>query len=364
METVVSPDQLYKLFAGKKVFVTGHSGFKGTWLIAMLHKMGAEIKGYSLLPEEYAGDFFGLMESLPNVSHVFADIRDKEKLRAELLSFAPDYVFHLAAQALVLRSYKEPEYTFDVNVNGTVNLLHALAGLQKTCGIVVVTTDKVYANSGSPVYFKESDPLGGHDPYSASKACTELVIQSIRDSYFPPTAFQHHCKGIAAARAGNVIGGGDWNSNRIVPDIARSISRNIPIVLRNPDAIRPWQHVLEPLYAYLQLAVSVAEDPVKFGRAFNFGPLPGDHLPVLELTKLAIASWGRGSYSVNEELHKPHEANYLQLDISLAKQELGWTPRLNATEAIHWTIDWYKQEPCDKFDFTFNQIDQYLSLWN
>jgi CDP-glucose 4,6-dehydratase len=364
METLVKPDHLYQHFSGKKVFVTGHTGFKGTWLVAMLHKLGARIKGYSLPPEDEGQGFFAMIDTLNGIDSVFADIRDIERLRAELLDFSPDYVFHLAAQALVLRSYKEPEYTFDVNVNGTVNLLHALVGMPKPCSTLVVTTDKVYANPGVPVFFKETDSLGGHDPYSASKACAELAVQSMRDSYFSLPTFSNHQKGIAVARAGNVIGGGDWNPHRIVPDMARSILHDQPIYIRNPNAVRPWQHVLEPLHGYLQLAVGLNADPAKFGRAFNFGPLPGDHLPVLTLVQQAISRWGKGEYSIAEERNKPHEANYLQLDIGLASKEIGWHPRLRAEEAICWTIDWYKQDPSVQFDFTLQQIEQYLSLWN
>lgn len=361
MENLVKIAEIKEALRDKKVFVTGHSGFKGTWLTAILHLMGAQVKGYSLPPEDSAS-FFNLFPGKIQVEHVFADIRDVERLNMEVKQFAPDYIFHLAAQPLVLRSYREPAYTFDVNVTGTVNLLHALTSLDSPCSTLVTTTDKVYENKEQHVLYKEGDRLGGHDPYSASKACAELAIQSMRDSYFSAATFSKHRQSIAVGRAGNVIGGGDWSQNRIVPDIARSLIKEETILLRNPEAIRPWQHVLEPLMGYIQLAIASGAEPAKFGCAFNFGPHPSDHLRVEELTKEALKAWGSGGYTVTADTNKPHEAGILQLDITKAAAELNWTPKLDAKQAIKWAIDWYKQEPEQQAAFTLQQIDDYFLL--
>jgi CDP-glucose 4,6-dehydratase len=355
MENLVSVLDRYR---GKKVLVTGHTGFKGTWFIAMLHKLGATLKGYALAPED-SKEFYNSFDA-SFIESVIADIRDREKIKKEVLSFQPDFIFHLAAQPLVLRSYEIPAETFDINVVGTANLFEAVRLLDKKCSIVIVTTDKVYENKEQAILYNEHDALGGYDPYSASKACTELVVSSSRNSFFNTGDFSTHKKAIASARAGNVIGGGDWSKNRIIPDTVFSLMNDEVIKLRNPSAIRPWQHVLEPLAGYLLLGVALDKDPLLYSKPYNFGPLPEDHLTVKELVQLAIKSWGDGKMEVlNRE--QPHEANLLQLDISRAIQELGWRPKLNATEAVQWTVDWYKKDNKSKADFTFQQIDNYLT---
>jgi CDP-glucose 4,6-dehydratase len=356
---MVTLSELQGYFKGKKVFLTGHTGFKGSWMMACLHLCGAEVKGYAL-PPEYEQGLFSVLGPLPGVISVLADIRDKERLRKELLDFQPDYVFHLAAQPLVRRSYEIPAETFEVNVTGTANLLEAVVRLEKHCATVVVTTDKVYENNETGILYRETDALGGHDPYSASKACTELVVSSFRHSFFNTPAAVHQ-KGLASVRAGNVIGGGDFSKDRIIPDIVRALGIDKPIEVRNPGSVRPWQHVLEPIGGYLRLGGLLAGEPVRFGKAYNFGPKPDDHLTVRSLVEAAIAGWGRGSWIDRSSPGAPHEAALLHLDISLAAQQLNWTPRLDAREAISWTLEWYRQPENQKAEHTFHQIKSYFA---
>lgn len=352
-------EQLQTYYAGKKVFLTGHTGFKGTWMMGLLHRLGAEVKGYALLPEDSA-PFHNLFASSGICESVIADIRDKERLKKEILSFQPDLIFHLAAQPLVLLSYEIPAETFEVNVVGTANLLEVVRSLEKACSIVVITTDKVYDNKEHHGLYKEEDRLGGYDPYSASKACTELVVDSFRNSFFNVKDIAIHNKAIASARAGNVIGGGDWSRNRIIPDTAKALLQGKEILVRNPASVRPWQHVLEPLCGYLLLGARLAEQPEVFSQAFNFGPLPEDHLTVKELVELALQIWGSGRMEVSTNGASLHEANLLKLDINKAKEKLNWQPVLNAKAAIQWSMDWYKTPTAAQADFTFQQIDNYL----
>ena len=361
METVVNLKQLQSHYNGKKVFVTGHTGFKGAWLVAWLHLLGAEVKGYALEPE-YENCLFNQLQPLKIAESIIADVRNKEKLSNEILSFQPDFIFHLAAQPLVRRSYEIPAETFEVNAIGTANLLEALRSLNKKCTVIIVTTDKVYENKEQDILYKEEDNLGGYDPYSASKACTEIVVSSFRNSFFNPLQIDTHQKTILSARAGNVIGGGDWSKDRIVPDIIRSLERNQEIEVRNPNAVRPWQHVLEPLGGYLLSAGLLNQNPKLFSKAYNFGPYPADHLTVKELVELAIQIWGSGKWNDISDHAQPHEASLLKLDISKAIRELNWKPKLNASQAIEWTINWYKQPLNNQTEFTFQQINQYLAL--
>ena len=293
---------------------------------------------------------------------MLADIRDRDTLSKELHSFKPDFVFHLAAQPLVRRSYEVPAETFEVNVSGTANLLEAISQLEHKCTSVIITTDKVYKNLEDGVPLSEDAPLGGHDPYSASKACAELVVDCFRKSFFQSNDFMKYQKPVSAARAGNVIGGGDWSKDRIIPDIIRALEKGAEIEVRNPSSIRPWQHVLEPICGYLQLAMLMDQSPQQYSDAYNFGPFPGDHLTVGELVEKAIALWGRGAWRDVSDLHQPHEAGLLKLDISKAIKELRWQPRLNAETAIKWTIDWFKQPRGEKVQFTFQQIKDYQTL--
>jgi len=349
------------LYKGKRVFITGHTGFKGAWLTALLHECGAQLKGYALAPE-FSNGLYELMRPLNIIESVIADIRDRETLRNEVEKFQPDFVFHLAAQPLVRRSYKIPAETFEVNVAGTANLLESVIHLKKKCSVVVITTDKVYENKEEHILYKETDLLGGHDPYSASKACTELVVSSFRSSFFPAGQYTQHRKAIASARAGNVIGGGDWSEDRIVPDIVRSLMGKKQIEVRNPFAVRPWQHVLEPLTGYLLLGACIDADVSEYSRAFNFGPEPQDHLTVRELVEESIRQWGNGSWIDKSKPDEPHEAGILKLDIELAKKQLGWQPKMSARQAIGWTIDWYRQPIENKVEYSFEQIRSFLNL--
>ena len=360
MESVVTKAGLQSFYAGKKVFITGHTGFKGTWLMAFLHQLGAVIKGYALAPED-SKPFHDLFISQNLATSIIADIRDRQRLANEVLSFEPDVIFHLAAQPLVIRSYQVPAETFEINAAGTANLLEAVLHLKKKCTVVVITTDKVYENKEQDILYSEEDQLGGYDPYSASKACAELVVSSFRNSFFNPAHFPAHQKTIASARAGNVIGGGDWSRNRIIPDTVTALMNNQPVQVRNPSAVRPWQHVLEPLNGYLILAAQLHEHPGKYAPAYNFGPLPQDHLTVKELVEIAIKTWGAGSMANGSQQEAPHEASILKLNIQKALTELHWLPKLTATDAIKWTIDWYKAGHEKQAAITFEQVENYLS---
>lgn len=345
-------------YKGKKIFLTGHTGFKGSWLLAWLHQLGAEVKGYSLPPEN-ENSLFDAIKPHIEFKNVFGDIRDKELLQKQIENFQPDIVFHLAAQALVRRSYEIPSETFEVNAVGTANVLEAVISLQKKCIVVIITTDKVYENKEINYHYKEEDVLGGYDPYSASKAAAEVVVSSFRNSFFNRSKYQQHQKAIVSARAGNVIGGGDFSKDRIIPDIVNALQNHQVIEVRNPNAVRPWQHVLEPLNGYLTLGKMAYENYELVSNAYNFGPLQTDHLPVKNLVETAIKCWGNGEWKDTSNANQPHEAGLLMLDISKATKELNWTPKLESKEAIEWTIDWYKKATANEFDFTLEQIKNY-----
>ncbi len=361
MESMVNKTNLESFYQGKKVLVTGHTGFKGSWLITWLSILGADVKGYALAAENEQNIFNSIATNI-SLESVIADIRDKEKLQNEVLHFEPDYIFHLAARALVRLSYKFPAQTFEVNAIGTANLLESVILLKKKCTILIITTDKVYENKESGQPYRENDNLGGYDPYSASKACTEIVAHSFQQSFFSKKTLDVHHKSIATVRAGNVVGGGDWSADRIMPDIIHHLQNQEEIPVRNPTAIRPWQHVLEPLGGYLLLGGLLNEKPGEYSSAYNFGPESNDHLPVKEVAEIAIDCWGKGEWADVSDMEAPHEAGILKLDISLAKNELKWKPKLNSKEAIKWTIDWYKQEKEMLFDYTIKQIETYQSL--
>lgn len=354
-------DRLSSYYSGKKVFITGHTGFKGSWLVACLHQLGAVVKGYALQPE-YENGLFELLSRFNLCDSVIADVRDKNRLTKEIGLFQPDYIFHLAAQPLVRRSYEIPAETFEINVVGTANLLESIISLPKKCTAIIITTDKVYENKERDILYNENDRLGGYDPYSASKACAELVVSSFQNSFFNTATYQEHQKAVAAVRAGNVIGGGDWNSDRIIPDIVRSLQQRQSIKVRNPRAVRPWQHVLEPIKGYLLLAGLISDDPLQYSRAYNFGPEPEDHLTVRDLVQAAVKYWGEGDWEDSSDPSQPHEASLLKLDISRAKKELGWQPKLNADNTIKWTIDWYKRPIEEQANITFQQIREYFEL--
>lgn len=332
---------LRDIYVGKKVFLTGHTGFKGAWMLYWLHLLGAQVKGFALAPDSEPS-LYRLLDGDSLCESVIADLNERDTLEQALLRFQPDFIFHLAAQPLVRLSYNIPVETFATNAIGTANLLDAVRRLAKPCSVVLITTDKVYENQEWVYPYRETDRLGGYDPYSASKACAELVINCYAQSYFNPADFDTHRKSIAVGRAGNVIGGGDWAKDRIVPDIVRALSTDQPVQIRNPAAVRPWQHVLEPLGGYLLLGARLSTEATAFAGAWNFGPHLQDALPVSALANIAIKAWGSGSYAAPAQSGQPHEAGLLKLDISKAVNELGWVPRYSADESIRSTIAWYK----------------------
>lgn len=354
--------ELSNIYKGKKVFLTGHTGFKGAWLLKILSILQCEVKGYALEPPK-KNDLYNLISGDSLCDSIISDLRNKESLESEILSFEPDFIFHFAAQPLVRHSYEYPLETFEVNVNGTANLLNAVRKLTQKCTIILITTDKVYFNNEWLYPYRENDRLGGYDPYSASKACCELVIDSFRNSFFHQNKYDQHKKGIAVARAGNVIGGGDWSRDRLVPDIINALNEDKEVILRNPKSVRPWQYVLEPLIGYLLLGAKLFDDPIRFSTAFNFGPNSNDFLTVETMVEKAIKIYGNGRYKIENQINQPHEAGLLKLDISKANEELQWLPKYNSDEAIKNTINWYKihKEDITKIDeFTEMQIRAYL----
>jgi CDP-glucose 4,6-dehydratase len=341
MENLEIMIELKNTYSGKRVFVTGHTGFKGSWLIKILHDVGAIVKGYALTPDTET-NLYSEIHGDTLCESIIADLRDRELLKKAIIDFQPDYVFHLAAQPLVRLSYEIPSETFEVNTIGTANLLDAIRLLDKKCNVVLITTDKVYHNHEWEYPYRENDMLGGYDPYSASKACCELVIDSYRNSFFNVEKYDQHKKAIAVGRAGNVIGGGDWSKDRLIPDIVRALIENQVIVVRNPKSIRPWQHVIEPLFGYLELGEKLNINPVKYSQAYNFGPNTSDTLSVEEMVIRSINSWKSGIYKIEVNRNSPHEAGLLKLDISKAVKELNWMPILNAQTAVERSINLYK----------------------
>jgi CDP-glucose 4,6-dehydratase len=349
-------EKLQETYEGKRVFLTGHTGFKGAWMLKTLSLLGADIKGYALAPQT-ANDLYHLIDGDNICTSVLSDLRDKKRLEEEIVSFQPDFVFHLAAQPLVRLSYEIPAETFEVNVIGTANVLDGVRLLEKRCAVVLITTDKVYHNNEWIYPYRENDRLGGYDPYSASKACAELVIDSYRNSFFNIKTYDTHQKAIAVARAGNVIGGGDWSKDRLIPDIAKAFAVEKPVVIRNPNSVRPWQHVLEPVMGYLLLGANLASEPLRFSQAYNFGPHLSDALSVEEMLKLAMDSWGGGEYRIEKLEGQHHEAGLLKLDISKTISELKWQPKMNAEQAVSMTMDWYSE-----FDRNKNNISEFSAL--
>lgn len=340
---------------GKRVLITGHTGFKGSWLAFWLNRLGADVSGFALLPDTTPSLFEQL--GLPEVmDHEVGDIRDAAEVRARVATVRPDVVLHLAAQSLVRRSYQVPIETWDVNVRGTVHVLDALRGVTWPCAAVMITTDKVYKNREWTHAYRETDRLGGHDPYSASKAASELAVSSYRNAFLERSSVR-----LASARAGNVIGGGDWAEDRIVPDIVRALARDEPVRVRNPIAVRPWQHVLEPLSGYLTLAERLYQsDEAVLQSAFNFGPEPGDTRTVAELVDASLGQWpGRRIDEVQTDA--PHEAGLLSLTIDKAAGVLGWQPRWRFDQTVAATIHWYRSvsDGASPLDVTASQIDAY-----
>ena len=342
-------------FAGKRVFITGHTGFKGSWLAAWLHVLGADVTGFAQ-PPEYAFSHFEQLGLANRIRHIEGDIRDASSLRRALCGARPEFVFHLAAQPLVRRSYAEPKLTFDTNVGGSVNLLEAVRDCDAVRALIYVTSDKCYRNRESREGYRETDELGGHDPYSASKACAELVLASYRSSFFSAPGASIMA---ASVRAGNTIGGGDFAEDRIVPDCIRALAAGRPIPVRNPHAIRPWQHVLEPLSGYLALASRLYTGEDLRG-AWNFGPERESHRTVGELVNTVIESWGSGS----KELvfgGGLGETSTLYLNCDKSERELGWRPVFGFRQAVRRTVDWYREAAAGAgvWELTTAQIDEY-----
>lgn len=331
---------LLNRYKGKKVLITGHTGFKGSWLSIWLDMLGANVIGISLDPKTEK-DNFNLSGIGKKITDIRADIRGFNELLEIFQNEKPEIVFHLAAQPLVLEGYNNPLETFETNTLGTVNVLEAIRLTDSVKVGVMITTDKVYDNKEWIWPYREDERLGGYDPYSASKGASELIISSYRNSFFNPEDYKNHGKSIASVRAGNVIGGGDWADNRIIPDCIRSIENNKTIEVRSPKAVRPWQHVLEPLSGYLLLGAKMIEEPTKYAEAWNFGPEVSNIVSVERLVKEIIRDYGTGDWKDISDLIEFHEAKLLSLDINKVKSSLGWRPILDFKETIKLTIDWY-----------------------
>ena len=344
-----------QFWRGRRVWISGHTGFKGAWLWLWLRTLGANLSGYALAPPT-TPSLWDLVSggTAPRID----DVRDAERVRDALAGADPEVVFHLAAQSLVKESYRDPLGTYATNVVGTAAVLEACREIEGLRCAIVVTSDKVYENCGAGRPFEEGDRLGGRDPYSSSKACAELVTASFRESFFgkgPP---------LATVRAGNVIGGGDWSTDRLIPDLIRGFLAGSPVLIRHPHAIRPWQHVLEPLHGYITLAEKLLTHDPHFATAYNFGPAESDAQPVDWIADRMRKFWGNGASWTLDKSPTPHEAHYLKLDATRAFTDLDWTPRLNLETALQWLVDWYQAHHAgnDMQSYSLQQIAAYESL--
>lgn len=351
--------RLRQAMKGKIVLVTGHTGFKGAWLTIWLKELGANVIGYSLDPATDQ-DVFVLSAISKDIVDIRGDIRDFQTLKEVFDTYKPEIVFHLAAQPLVKRSYLEPRYTYEVNVMGTMNVLEAMRLSDSAKIGVFITSDKCYENKEWYWSYRENDPVGGYDPYSSSKGCCELLVASYRNSYFHVDEFQRHRKAVATVRAGNVIGGGDWSQDRIIPDAIRALQSDRKIDIRSPHSIRPWQHVIEPIGGYLRLAAKLGEEPAAFSGAWNFGPDASNVTSVEELVSIVVSKWGKGAYALDSNHAQVHEAKLLTLDSSKAKYELKWQPKWNVEETIARTVEWYKKYSSENvYDLCVKQMNDY-----
>ncbi len=347
-------------WAGKRVFLTGHTGFKGSWLSLWLQSLGAQVYGYALAPTSEP-NLFELAQVAQGMTSTLGDIRDAAALQAAMQAAQPDIVLHLAAQALVRYSYAQPVETYSTNVMGLVHLLEAVRATPGIKAVLNVTSDKCYENREWHWGYRENEPLGGYDPYSNSKACAELVTSAYRNSYFHPAQYAQHGVALASARAGNVIGGGDWASDRLIPDMLRAIASGQPVSIRNPHAIRPWQHVLEPLSGYLSLAEHLYRAGPAFADAYNFGPHENDARPVQWIVEHLCAAWGGGAAWQLDSSPQPHEASYLKLDCAKARAQLGWQPRWRLAHTLDQIVAWHQaqQRGDDMRRVTLAQIASY-----
>ncbi|MDA3954699.1 MAG: CDP-glucose 4,6-dehydratase [Bacteroidales bacterium] len=355
--------ELINIYKGKRVLITGHTGFKGSWLSIWLNQLGANIIGLALDPKSEF-DNFNLSNVSSFVKDIRLDIKDKEAIINLFKEEQPEIIFHLAAQALVLESYQFPLETFETNTMGTANILEAIRQTDSVKTAVFITTDKVYENKEWIWPYREDEKLGGYDPYSASKGASELIISSYRNSFFNPKDYHKHGKSIASVRAGNVIGGGDWAENRIIPDCIRALEKDLPVEIRSPKSVRPWQHVLEPLGGYLLLGAKMMTQPTKFAEAWNFGPEAENIITVGKLTDMIINFYEKGTWKDLSDTKVLHEARLLALDINKAKYKLNWKPVLSIDETIEFTINWYKNYKTDNMlKLCQQQIEKYTDLW-
>ncbi len=326
---------------GKKVLITGHTGFKGSWLSIWLQELGAKVIGVALDPPTNPS-LYEQAQVAKGMISLRGNIRDIARMKSIFMEYKPEIVFHLAAQPLVRYSYREPVETYETNVMGTLHILEAIRACGSVRSALMITTDKCYENKEWVWGYRENEPMGGFDPYSSSKGCAELLISSYRNSYFPKTGADFNQTAIASARAGNVIGGGDWAEDRLIPDVIRAFESDEVVVIRNPNSIRPWQHVLEPLSGYLLLAEKLYEEGMEWAEGWNFGPADEDAMPVEWIVNNLKEQWGKGaSWKIDEDEH-PHEANYLKLDCSKARGRLRWKPVWSLTEALNRIVDWHK----------------------
>jgi CDP-glucose 4,6-dehydratase len=348
---------------GRKVFVTGHTGFKGGWLSLWLDALGADATGYALEPPTQP-NLFEQGRVAKAIPTIFGDVRDFPTLKNALAECRPEVVIHMAAQSVVRRGYDDPIETYSSNVMGTVHVLEAVRQLELRCAVVNVTSDKCYINREWEWGYRENEPMGGHDPYSNSKGCAELVTSAYRASYFPPDSFDRHGVALASVRAGNAIGGGDWTSNQLIPDLMRGFLSGNPCLIRNPSAYRPWQFVLEPVRGYLMLAERLAQDAKRFASSWNFGPADADAKPVSWIADELAKLWGRSASWTRDTARHPEEAHALKLDASKAKTYLDWHPHLPLGQALEWITDWYLafQAGGDLESITRRQIEQYEAL--
>lgn len=342
-------EQFHNFYAGKRVLITGHTGFKGSWLSIWLRRLGAEVAGYGLRPPT-TPSLFEACKLEEKITSILGDVRDGHMLRDLFERLQPEIVFHLAAQSLVRHAYREPVETYQTNVMGTVNLLEACRHSPSVRVVVNITSDKCYENNGRPRGHTEDDPVGGDDPYSSSKGCAELITTAYRRSYFNPGGNGRRRASLATGRAGNAIGGGDWAEDRLVPDCVRALSENRKIAIRYPDAVRPWQHVLEPLSGYLLLGQRLFEEGETFAGPWNFGPAMENLKPVRWIVERMTEIWavpearsasGNGSWVAHQGSH-PHEAHYLELDSSKARRKLGWSPKWDLEAALERAVEWYR----------------------
>jgi CDP-glucose 4,6-dehydratase len=348
---------------GKRVFLTGHTGFKGGWMSLWLQSLGARVTGYALEPPTEPS-LFDEAKVGEGMNSVLSDIRDLGTLRQSMQSAQPEIVIHMAAQPLVRHSYQHPVDTYATNVMGTVHLLEAVRHTPGVKAVVNITTDKCYENREWVWGYRESEPMGGYDPYSSSKGCAELVTAAYRSSYFGAHAYSQHGVAVATVRAGNVIGGGDWAPDRLVPDLLASFEAGKAAIIRRPNAIRPWQHVLEPLRGYMTLAERLYQQGPEYAEAWNFGPNDEDAKPVAWIAETMAELWGKGAtWQVDADEH-PHEATYLKLDISKARSRLGWHPRLDLHRALELVVDWSRARiaGADVRQHTLGQIHWYQAL--